>query len=49
MGSLINLISAGKIDTRFLITHSFPFDQVMEAYDVMEKRLDNVMKVVLRM
>lgn len=49
MGSLINLISTGKINTRFLITHTFNFDQVMEAYEVMEKRLDNVLKIALKM
>lgn len=49
MGALINLIATGKIDTRFLITHTFKFDQVMEAYNVVEKRLDNVLKAVLKM
>lgn len=49
MGALLNLIATGKIDTRFLISHTFNFDQVMEAYNVMENRLDNVLKVALKM
>ena len=49
MGELINLIASGKIDTRFLITHTFNFNDVMAAYDVMENRLDGVMKVALKM
>ncbi len=49
MGALINLIEIGKIDTHFLITHTFNFDQVMEAYRLFENRLDNVLKVVLKM
>lgn len=49
MGALIEMIAKGKIDTKFLITHTFDFSQVMEAYEVMDKRLDNVIKVALKM
>lgn len=49
MGALINLIAAGIVDTRFLITHTIGFEQVMDAYKVMENRLDNVLKIALKM
>ena len=44
---LINLIKAGKIDMRPLITH-LPLSQVAEAYDIFEERRDGAIKVVLK-
>jgi len=45
---LINLIKAGKIDMRPLITHTLPLSQVAEAYDIFEERRDGAIKVVLK-
>ena len=49
MRGLIEMVSSGKIDTRFLITHTFNFDQIMDAYNIFENRLDHVLKVALKM
>lgn len=45
---LINLIKAGKINMRPLITHTLPLSQVAEAYDIFEERRDGAIKVVLK-
>ncbi len=46
---IMDLISAGRLDPSFMITHSFRFDDVMEAYELFSSRRDGVMKVALRM
>ena len=41
------LIAQGKLDTTPLITHTFPLDQIEEAYDLFENRRDGVIKVAI--
>ena len=45
---ILRLISEGKIDTTCLITHRFSLKDAMKAYELFEKREDNVIKVVLK-
>ncbi len=45
---ILKLISEGKIDTSPLITHTFPFSKVEEAYDLFENHRDNVIKVAIK-
>ncbi len=45
---ILQLISAGKIDTTPLITHTLPFSKIEEAYDLFENRRDNVIKVAIK-
>jgi threonine dehydrogenase-like Zn-dependent dehydrogenase len=47
--SALNIIAAGKIDVRPMITHRFPFEQVREAYELAKTRRDGVIKVVIEM
>lgn len=44
---IMRLISKGLIDTTPLITHTYPFAQIEEAYDLFENRRDNVIKVAI--
>ncbi len=46
-GRIMDLISQGRIDASCLITHRFPFDRIMEAYELFESRRDGVMKVAI--
>ena len=46
---IMELISEGKLDPSILITHEFPFDRVMEAYDLFSSGSEGVMKVLIRM
>ena len=41
------LIAAGKLDTTPLITHTFPLEQIQDAYDLFEQRRDGVIKVAI--
>ncbi len=45
---ILQLISTGKIDSTPLITHTFPFSRIEEAYDLFENRRDNVIKVAIK-
>jgi alcohol dehydrogenase len=45
---LINLIAKREIDLSGLLTHTFPLDQAVEAFDVFDKRRGGAMKVGLR-
>lgn len=44
---ILQLIAAGRIDTTPLITHTYPFSRLLEAYDLFEHRRDNVIKVAI--
>jgi len=45
---LMMLIKNGKLNLKPLITHTFPLAKAMEAYEVMEKRRDGCIKVLLK-
>ena len=45
---ILSLISAGKIDTTPLITHTFALKDIETAYSVFENRLDDVIKVAVK-
>ena len=45
---ILSLISAGKIDSTPLITHTFAFGDIEKAYDVFENRKNGVIKVALK-
>lgn len=44
---VLSLIEQGKIDTTPLITHRFPLDQIEEAYNIFENKMDGVIKVAV--
>ncbi len=41
----IVLVTSGKLDIRSLITHSFPLEQTMEAFELVAETRDEVLKV----
>ena len=45
----IDLIASGVIDVRPLITHRFPFDGVLDAYEMHRTRADGAVKIVVEM
>ena len=45
---ILRLIVQGKLDTTPLITHTFPLQQVEQAYALFEERRDGVIKVALK-
>ena len=44
---VLSLIEQGKIDTTPLITHRFPLNQIEEAYNIFENKMDGVIKVAV--
>jgi 2-desacetyl-2-hydroxyethyl bacteriochlorophyllide A dehydrogenase len=49
MNKMIALVEGGKVDLTPLITHTFDFSQYMEAYRIFSQKLDNVVKVAIKM
>ena len=47
MQAFLDLIAVGRIDVRSLITHRFPFENVLDAYDLILKGRDPYLGVVL--
>lgn len=45
---LMKLILNGKLNLKPLITHRFPFSDVIQAYEVFEKKQGNCIKVILK-
>ncbi|MCC6770474.1 MAG: alcohol dehydrogenase catalytic domain-containing protein [Gemmatimonadaceae bacterium] len=48
MRRLMNTIQGGRVDLRPLVTHSFPLDQIVEAYELFANQRDGVLKVAIR-
>jgi L-iditol 2-dehydrogenase len=47
VGRALALLAAGRLTAKPLITHQFPLARVHEAFDVLEKRIGDPLKVVL--
>ncbi len=43
----LKLIAEGKLDTGPLLTHSYPLERIMEAYELFEQRRDGVIKIAV--
>ncbi len=46
--AILQLIKEGKIDTTPLITHTYPLEQIEEAYELFENKRDGVIKVAIK-
>ena len=47
MRRLMEVIAAGRVDTRPLVTHRYKLDQIEEAYDLFANQRDGVLKVAI--
>ncbi len=47
-GEILELIAAGKLNAEPLITHTYPLERVMEAYDLFEQKGDGVLKIAVQ-
>lgn len=45
----LDMISSGEIDVAPILTHRFPFEQVLEAYDLQHTRDESAIKIVIDM
>jgi alcohol dehydrogenase len=48
MEQLMGWIRQGRINTRFLITHTLPFNEIMKGYDIMDSRSEKTLKVAIK-
>ncbi|MDQ5986874.1 MAG: alcohol dehydrogenase [Syntrophus sp. SKADARSKE-3] len=48
MEELLKFITEGRISTRFLITHELPFGEIVRAYDIMEDKSTEVLKIAIK-
>jgi threonine dehydrogenase-like Zn-dependent dehydrogenase len=47
MRRLIATVQSGRFDPLPLITHTFPLDDIVEAYDLFSSRREGVLKVAI--
>ena len=45
----LDLIAAGSLDVSAVLTHRFPFEKVLEAYELHQNATDNAVKIVIDM
>jgi len=48
MGQRIEWIRQGRINTRFLLTHTLPFNEIMKGYDIMDHKSEKTLKVAIK-
>jgi alcohol dehydrogenase len=48
MGQLMEWIRQGRINTRFLITRTLPFNEIMKGYDMMDSGSEETLKVAIK-
>ena len=48
MRRLMEVVRHGRVDLTPLLTHTFPLDQIKEAYDLFGSRAEGVLKVAIR-
>lgn len=48
MNRLISLLESKKVDLSSLVTHTFPLDKAIEAYDLFENHKDDCVKILLK-
>lgn len=47
MERLLRLLMQGRVDPTLMTTHTFPFEQMPRAFEVMERKLDGVIKPLI--
>jgi threonine dehydrogenase-like Zn-dependent dehydrogenase len=47
MRRLMNVVRSGRADLRPLVTHRFPLERIVEAYDLFANQRDGVLKVAI--
>ena len=47
MERLLRLVERGRIDPTLLTTHRFRFDEMPKAFEMMDKKLDGIIKPLI--
>ncbi|MGF1527441.1 MAG: NAD(P)-dependent alcohol dehydrogenase [Candidatus Competibacterales bacterium] len=48
MRRLMEVISSGRVDLKPMVTHHYPLEQIVEAYDLFSHQQDGVLKVAIK-
>ena len=48
MRRLMNVVASGRVDLSALVTHHYPLDEIVEAYDLFSHQRDGVLKVAIK-
>jgi threonine dehydrogenase-like Zn-dependent dehydrogenase len=48
MRRLMNVIASGRIDLSTMVTHHYPLDEIVAAYDLFSNQRDGVLKVAIK-
>jgi len=44
----MNVVASGRIDLGVMVTHHFPLDDIIAAYDLFSNQRDGVLKVAIK-
>ena len=47
MERLLQVLAAGRVDPTLMTSHTFAFDEMEQAFEVSDKKLDDVVKVLV--
>ena len=47
MRRLMNVLASGRADLRPLVTHRFPLDRIVEAYELFASQRNGVLKIAI--
>ena len=47
MQRLLRVLESGRVDPTLMTTHTFSFDEMVRAFEVSDKKLDNVIKPLI--
>src|SRR5690606_28114443 len=48
MRRLMNVVASGRLDLGVMVTHQFPLDDIVAAYDLFANQRDGVLKVAVK-
>ena len=48
MRRLMNVVASGRIDLGVMVTHHYPLDNIVEAYELFSNQRDGVLKVAIK-
>ncbi|MCD0503296.1 NAD(P)-dependent alcohol dehydrogenase [Bordetella petrii] len=48
MRRLLNVVASGRVDLDLLVTHEYPLDDIVAAYELFANQRDNVLKVAVK-
>ncbi|NUT16341.1 MAG: NAD(P)-dependent alcohol dehydrogenase, partial [Cupriavidus sp.] len=48
MRRLVNVIESGRVDLGLLVTHHYPLEDIVAAYDLFANQRDGVLKIAIK-